>query len=87
VDVVETAIGVLVLPLALVSLVAFYIGFFGAFGGVRMVRCDRCGHLGMASPREPLRSCARCRHGRLLHPVAALHHGRQGHGSAGPDFR
>jgi len=73
--IVEVLAGVLAGILALATLLALYGGLLGVFGVViRFVRCDRCGHLGMTSAAEPLRACARCRHGRLLHPLWALHH-------------
>jgi hypothetical protein len=73
--------GVLVVGLAIVTTAAAYVGLLGIAGAVRFVRCDRCGHLGMTSVSEPLRSCASCRHGRLLHPLLALHHADVAHDS------
>ena len=72
--IVEVLAGVLAGILALATLLAFYAGLLGVLGVIRFVRCDRCGHLGMTSTAEPLRACSRCRHGRLLHPLWALHH-------------
>ena len=72
--IVEVLAGVLAGILALATLLAFYAGLLDVLGVIRFVRCDRCGHLGMTSAAEPLRACARCRHGRLLHPLWALHH-------------
>lgn len=72
--VVEVLAGVLVLALALVMTIGVYLGLLGFVGAVRLVRCDRCGHLGLTSASEPRRTCAVCRHGRLLHPLLTLHH-------------
>ncbi len=72
--IVEVLVGVLVAALLIVTTVMAYIGMLGILGVVCLVRCDRGGHLGVTSPHEPLRSCTYCRHGRLIHPLATLHH-------------
>lgn len=64
----------LVMVLSVVTTAALYLGLLGVLGAVRMVRCDRCRHWGWTSTTQPLRSCPRCRHGNLLHPLLALHH-------------
>lgn len=46
---------------------ALILGLLGVSGVISWVRCDNCGHLGIASSKAGLRSCARCRHGSLLH--------------------
>ena len=66
----------LVMVLGVATTAALYLGVLGA---VRMVRCDRCRHWGWTSPTQPLRSCPRCRHGNLLHPILTLHHLYQSH--------
>lgn len=71
---VEVLIAVLVALLALVTLVAAYVGILGVFGGLRLSRCRQCNHLGITSIHDPNAGCTYCRHDRLLHPVAALHH-------------
>jgi hypothetical protein len=77
--IVEVLAAVLVGVLALATLLAMYGGLLGLLGVMRFVPCDLCGHLGMTSASEPLRTCTRCRHGRLLHPLWALHHSHGGH--------
>jgi hypothetical protein len=72
--VVEVLAGVLVAALLVATTVMAYAGMLGILGFVRFVRCDHCAHLGLTSTLNPLRSCAYCRHGRLLHPLASLHH-------------
>lgn len=76
---VEALAGVLVLALALVMTAGVYLGLLAIVGAIRFVKCDRCGHLGMTSASEPLRTCTVCRHGRLFHPLLALHHDYLGH--------
>ena len=77
--VVEVLAGMLVATLLAVTTVMAYVGLLGILGGIRFVRCDRCGHLGLTSTLQPLRSCIYCRHGRLLHPLASLHHAHAVH--------
>ena len=38
-------------------------------GSVRFVSCEYCGHLGLATVSRPLRPCAHCGHGWLVHPM------------------
>jgi len=65
--------GALVASLAVVMALGGVFGLLGILGAVRVVRCDRCGRFGLTSLGTPLRSCVRCRHGVLLHPVATRH--------------
>ena len=64
----------LVVALFVFAVGALWIGLLAAIGAVRLVQCERCGHLGLTPTHHPLRQCARCRHGNLLHPVATLRH-------------
>lgn len=76
----------LVLGLSVIATLAFYLGLLGAIGAVRIVRCDRCNHWGWTSAPQPLRTCPICRHGSLLHPIAAshlLHHRSHHHAERG----
>jgi hypothetical protein len=77
--VVEILVVVLSTLLFIVVVAALWVGLLGVIGAVQFARCDRCGHLGLTSASEPLRACIRCRHGRLLHPVVAVHHGHVVH--------
>ncbi len=71
---VEIVIALLVGCFFAIGIAALWIGLLGVAGEVRVARCERCGRLGVAPPSEPLRTCVRCRHEHLLHPVLALHH-------------
>lgn len=71
---VEVLTAVLVALLFFAVIAALWVGFLAVLGAVRFARCDRCGHLGLTSQSERLRACARCRHGRLLHPVVSVRH-------------
>jgi hypothetical protein len=72
--VVEVLVVVLIVGLGVVTTIAAYVGLLGMVDAARVVRCDRCGHLGLTSTGRPLRTCAYCQHGRLLHPLYTLHH-------------
>ena len=69
----EVIVATLVCVLLIVVSAAGYIGALGVLGAVRFVRCPHCGHLGLTSTSRPVRSCSRCRHGILLHPIRSLH--------------
>ncbi len=85
--VIEVLVVGVVFGLAVVMTWAMYIGLLGILGVVRLVRCDRCGHLGVPSSSAPLRACAHCRHGALLHPLETLHHAHVPHWHRGTHFK
>lgn len=76
-------IGVLVGGLALASFAALVVGVLALIGGVRLERCSHCRHL-FAAPTAASDGggaqstvCPFCRHGRLFHPIATLHHAHE----------
>jgi hypothetical protein len=74
---IEIVAGVLVVLLALVSTAALYIGMCALFGLTRFVRCRDCRSLTFTATED--RACLSCRHRRLMHPGAMLHHVRLAH--------
>lgn len=76
--VVEGLAGVVGTSLLVTAVAGAFVGMLGVVGALRIERCEQCGHLGLTGPSEPLRSCPRCRHERLLHP---LHRVEEGSGS------
>jgi hypothetical protein len=74
VEVYEVLTVALVVVLAAATTAAIYYGLLGMIGQFFIVRCESCGHATSSSSNRPLRSCARCRHPVLLHPLRALPH-------------
>ncbi len=70
------ALAVLVGALAIATVLAQAVGLLSLGGFVRLARCNRCDHLTISDPQTRPASCPYCRHERLAHPFAALHHGR-----------
>ena len=64
----------LIAVLALATLAAIWVGLLGWMGQFYIVRCSECSHVMFSSAKNPQRSCARCRHPLLMHPVRAVVH-------------
>ncbi|MGH8989411.1 MAG: hypothetical protein ACRDXC_12600 [Acidimicrobiales bacterium] len=76
--IVEIVAGVLVVALAVVMAVCGVVGLLGIIGAVRIVRCSHCRRIALSTASAPLRSCSRCRHGWLLHPLYQMQHAHRG---------
>jgi len=67
-------IAVLVGLLGIATIIAMAIGLLSIAGVLRLDRCEHCGHLTVNDARTAPQSCMYCRHERLTHPLATLHH-------------
>ncbi len=68
----------LMVGVGVLTTAALYVGLVGMLGGFYIVRCASCSHWTFSAVDRPPRSCARCRHPTLRHPLRAIRHRGQG---------